>query len=201
MDFFDNFQRADTSPGSLGAAPDGTVWDCRGPYVSGFPLPPATAGQISGSKFIAAPGSIVYAIAHLPKVVRSVEAVVRWDNSSAHAGLQTGAILISPSANLIDQMRHITFTHTQLLVQKRIGGGAFQTIAQLDYPWGLLDGEAHTLRISHSGNYVTASMDSMGVTMRDDDNASVLGNAFCIENYSTTTDVYPLQYLSAGAAS
>lgn len=200
MDFFDNFQRGDTSPGSIGTSPDGSVWDLRGAYVSGFPLPAASTGQILNKRFVAATGTPVYAIAHLPKVVRSAEVMFRWDNSSAHPGLQSGALLISPSANLIDQMRHITFTHTQMLVQKRINGGAFDTVAQLDYPWGILDGNPHVIIISHEGNYFTASMDGLSVTMRDDDNASVLGNSFCIEHYCTTTDVYPLQYLSAGAA-
>ncbi len=200
MDFFDNFQRADTSPGSLGSASCGVTWDCRGPYTTGYPLPPATAGQVKSGRFVSAPNSIVYAIAHLSKVVRRVEATFLWDNSSAHAGLQIGTILISPSANLIDHMRHVTFTHQQALIQKRLNGGAFQTIAQLDCPWGLLDGQAHTISVETSGNHVTVSMDDMSVTMRDGDASAIIGNSFAIENYSTSQDVYPLQYVSVGAS-
>ena len=196
--FGDSFNRANTNPGSLGVAPNNKPYAMYGAYVSSFPLPPATQGQVMSKAFVSAPPSVVYATMNLGVSIHHISAVISWDNSGAHSLSETAALIISPSSNLIDTMIHIPLSTDQLLVQKRVSGGPFVTLGTLNY--NILDGLSHSVSVDATGSTVVVSLDGASVSVTDADFPALIGPFVVWEHYSTVQDVYPLSFLSVAAS-
>lgn len=102
--FGDSFNRADTSPGSLGTAPDGDPYGLYGAYVGSFPLPADAHGQIVGKMFITDVPAVTYAYklsvetAHHIGCVFSIVHNDAWDSESP-TGTSGVALLISGSTD------------------------------------------------------------------------------------------------------
>jgi hypothetical protein len=196
--FGDSFNRADTNPGSLGRAPNNAPYAMYGAYVSGFPLPPATQGQVMSKAFISATPSVVYATMNLGVSIHHISALLSWDNSGAHSLSETATLIISPSPNLVDTMIHITLSTDQLLLQKRVSGGPFVTLGTLNYD--ILDGLIHSVSVDVIGSTVTVSLDGASVSATDADFPALIGPFVAWEHYSTTQDAYPFGFLSVAAS-
>jgi hypothetical protein len=116
----DNFLRADTVAPYLGYPTSGRqtsprIWELHG---SGFGV--ATDGYISGNKYVAGNGGIVYAVQRLFRPSRSIRGL--YDFANAGQGTQTtfgtGATLISKESTVITNCVHVVPTRTGLSVQK-----------------------------------------------------------------------------------
>ena len=197
--FTDSFNRADTSAGDLGTSPNGNGYTMSGAYVANFPLPAATHGQITSKKYVSDANSVVYASQDFGITLGRIGAVVRWDNSSAHAAVETAALIITNSANLLDTMLHLTFSNTQALLQKRVSGGSFVTLATLNYS-SLLDGQPHWIGGTLNGTTATIYVDGASTSATDADLSMMAGPYGVWENYSALTDVYPLEFMNVTAS-
>ncbi|WP_305281638.1 hypothetical protein [Phenylobacterium sp.] len=190
---FDDFQRADTSPGELGDAPTGQAWDLRGAYVASFPLPAATDGRLVDNTFQAPGGQVVYAGMDLGETVRRLECDWSWVDDTVGTAFTTLALIISPSPNWIDTMLHITITNGVCNIQKRVSGGAFVTMntgKTTISPSLALANTVHTTQIFVIGDRVRVVIDGRyDVTVQDAAIPSIVGRYIVAQHFSATTDV------------
>jgi len=202
LDFYDVFDRANTSAGTLGTSTSGSVWTLYGGYVGSYPLPAATDGQISSNAYVDAGGTVVYATTQLAQTVMHLEATWSWVDDGVGTDFTTLALIISSNANIIDNMLHITITNSTALLQKRVAGGSFVTLGTITIsPTLELGGTRHVARVDVSGTTARLTVDSQSVTASDPDIPSVIGRFIGVEHYSATTSVrYPMTVYSVGAA-
>lgn len=203
LDFYDVFDRADTSAGVLGTSTSGTPWTLYGAYAGSYPLPAATDGQISSNTYVDLGGTVVYATAQLAQTVYHLEATWSWVDDGVGTDFTTLALIISSDSKIIDNMLHITITNTTALLQKRVAGGSFVTLGTIDFTGHslALAGTRHVARVDVSGTTARLTVDSQSVTASDPDIPSVIGRFIGVEHYSATTSVrYPMTVYSVGAA-
>lgn len=170
--FSDNFERADTSDGSLGAD-----WDLRGPYVASYPLPASLYGRITGGRFVADANQVVYALKNMGRRVRKLTANISWVSNGGASALGTAAFIISPDNKLIDTALHITVNRAAAALQKRIAGGSFVTIANIPFAPSLsLGGVVHPVSIEVVGSATAVlSVSGRSVRVTDSDIPRLLG--------------------------
>lgn len=131
--FFDNFDRADTTLG-LGANSQGLVYDMRGAYVSGFPLPAATDGFIRSGAYTYAGQGVVYAALSLRGTVRRIGAYGRWRKISDGGPNETTIALgIAPNDLYITDIVHFTASRGLWDLTTRTAGGDFVSVANGEF--------------------------------------------------------------------
>lgn len=199
--FEDTFDRADTTDGNIGLASyDGTPWDLRGPYVSGYPLPVSNYGKIVSNRYTADANQIVYATRILGNKVLHLSASVSWVAGGGATGLAGAAFIITHSSNLLDTMLHIPVARAASNIQKRINNGAFITMKQANGTDNatiaaptLLKDVVHTIDILVSGNTCTLTIDgTRSVTAVDNDIPSLIGKYVVYEVYHPTASMVDL---------
>lgn len=198
--FSDSFDRANTSDGDIGLAPDGTAWALKGPYVSSYPLPVSNYGKIVSNRFTADANQIVYATRSLGGHVYRIGANVSWVSAGGLSALAGAAFIITPSPNFIDTMLHIPVARAGTNIQKRINGGAFVTMKQADGLTNatigaptLLKDVVHTIDILVSNNTCTLTIDgTRSVTAVDDDIPGLIGQNAVWEVYHPNADMVDL---------
>lgn len=127
--FGDSFNRADTSAGSLGSAPDGDPYGLYGAYAGSFPLPADTHGQIIGKTFITDVPAVTYAYKPSSATVHHIGCVFSIvPNSAWNSGLPTGVsgvtLMISGST---DAGRFIEDIGAHIGLSRASGGLRIQT--------------------------------------------------------------------------
>lgn len=118
--FYDNFDRADTALGSIGAPLGAGAYTLLGPQA----LAPATDGQILNGRFVSTPGNVIYATQYLPVPVNVIGARIVWTDGNGGSNAGTAAFLISPQngTNLIaNSAIHITMTRSQFVIGYILG--------------------------------------------------------------------------------
>lgn len=137
--FFDAIQRGDTIDGDLGTVPNYPNYSLLAPYAGSFPLPVSSYGRVSGNKFLADAGRIVYARQQVARRARRIRAKVSWiinpafDGGQAVTGSATAGLLISSNANMVQDVGvHVQCARAgNHLFQKRVNGGSFTTLGTL----------------------------------------------------------------------
>lgn len=189
--FRDDFRRATTAAGTIGGGRT-----LKGAFVSAFPLPAATGGEIGTFGFTNASGTVVYATRTLRAKPRQLQA--RWllhDNATGTDYTTMGMIITSSATNLIDTMLHVTITPFALNFQKRIAGGAFiDLIPQVSISPQLAFDVPHIATITVDGTTARVQIDdAVDVSATDADIATITGPTIVVEHYSPSTSVrYPM---------
>jgi len=186
---YDDFNRADTTPGTLGGA-----YDLRGAYVTSFPLPPATSGQVQNGAFVDNSPYTVYATQSFGSTVYRLGATVSWQPSTGTASTTEFAMLISANNNFITDMVHFSLNRGGWLLQVRGLSGpgstseAFVTIASQNFASIWPDnGTPLTISLSITGQTVTVDANGKITTVSDPRVPSLVGPYAVWEQY------YPYQ--------
>lgn len=193
----DDFERADTSDGTLGVAPTGQAWDLRGGADGGYPpLPVSSFGKITSGGFVVPGGQVVYAFAALARTPRQVTIDWSWVDDTVGTQFTTLALIVTspPVNNYIETMLHITVTNGTCKIQKRISGGAFvdlNTGAQTISPSLALANTVHRLQLDINDDTARVRIDDTRYdqSVTDADVSAVVGPVIGFEHYSATTDV------------
>lgn len=185
----DNFERADTADGTIGAD-----WDLRGVYAGSYPLPAATVGRITSGRFVADANQTVYATKQMDRPQRKLTANVSWVPNGGVTALSTVALIIAPDNKIIDTMLHITVNRGGANIQKRIAGGSFVTLASLTFSPSLTNGGViHPITVEVFGNNsVTLNVSGRTARATDVDIPRVLGPFICFEIFNTSADMVDL---------
>jgi hypothetical protein len=201
--FVDLFQRQNTLPGSLGIATDGKRYAMYGAYINGFPLPQATDGEVRNKLFVSTRDeTVIYATKNFGLPICHISSTFQWDITSSHASTQSGAMIISPNANLIEAMIHITFNSHEVLLQKRsltASGDSFVTLIAV--PVSQLDGKPHAISLDVVGTTGWLTIDGVTYSCSDPELVSLVGPYAAWEIYSATPDVYRIQFAGVAASS
>lgn len=196
--FYDSFNRANTSPGTMSNPPVGSAYGFYGPYVSSYPLPAATNGYISNKGFVADQDNAIYMEQNLGNPVDSVNAKISWTPSNGSTGFATAALLIYNTPGNIDNCIHIQVSRINALIQKRVNG-TFTTLSTVTYPQQLSrDGTIYDAGVTISGSTVTLTVNGSSASATDPALATFDGNYVIWENYMIdATDALKIQAVSA----
>lgn len=155
---FDDFIRED---GNLGISPSGHGWDLRGPYVDGFPLPPANDGAIRNHKFVVLDtANTVYAAQHLPYTPTRVGMRVSWEDGNGGANDGVAVLIISKNDNLVTDMLHLIISPTYWAFQIRESSGSFDLVQQQYFSTPLQNDISHIVECKVSSNTITIRVNS-----------------------------------------
>lgn len=135
MLLFDNFDRANTTPGNIGTANIG------GPlvllqYPGSFPLVASTQGQITSGVFTApesAPNTVVYATSELDITPQGMGMNASWMPGTG-AGATSVVLATGTNDQYISTMIHLVLTQIRVQIQVREAGGAFVVLSNLVFP-------------------------------------------------------------------
>ena len=185
LQFSDDFERADTSDGTIGGG-----WDLRGPYVSGFPLPPSLYGRIQDGRFVADSDQVVYAVRNMGAVQTRMRATVSWASAGGSGFLGTAALIISKDDKLVSTMLHVVVTRNQAIIQKRVNGGAFVDMGTITFPTQLSLNTPYEIAVDVSDNTARLTVAGESVSVGpDNDIRTIVGNYVIFEIYHPDPDM------------
>ncbi len=194
-DAYDAFDRADTSLGSLGTASDGGAYTLFNGYVSSYPQPTATTGQVVGGWVRNAPASgspgALYAVRNLGGDVKFASMRFRFGPAVSGGGtLSNMALALLTSSDigrLVEVMPvHIVISRSGTSIQKRLISGEFVTIGFIGTRLSNNNSE-HVVSFAIHGTAMRVTLNNQSVIVND----AVLANAgwnICWEIISTSNN-------------
>jgi len=178
LPFYDGFDRPNTSAGLGGG------WDMRGPYVDGFPLPPAKDGFISNGSYTYAGDHIVYATRHFTRTVHRLGTSGRW-RSKRDGSETTLAMAISRNNKLVAEMVHFAANRGVWELTVRRPDGEFEPIAGGNFQPTLSLDRDYRFEVEAVDDEVTVRVPGKEVSTRVP-TADLVGNWGFWQQYSAT---------------
>lgn len=155
---FDDFHRADTALGVLSDGPQGQEYDLYGDFL----LAPATTGQISGNKFVAAPpttSTVVadYAMEEYTGAVSRFGAIVQYMTnppgpSFGPTGYTWALLLCMTRFRFTDRMIHVIGTHIGYRLEIWWDGEITELTPLISFPAQMVYGQNYPLEFRIDGD-------------------------------------------------
>lgn len=202
-EFYDDFLRANTSAGSLGTPAMGTAYQMLGINTAAT----ATQTNISGCKWISAPGDIVYATQTLTGNVGAMEMTTSWGAGNSGSDEGVAAMLIGPTKTAgslaVNLALHFVASRTSWALQTytasvptTVVSGAFSPTLSLD--------TSYTFRVTISGTQAHYELPGVTDDCYSAAFATNIGKYATWEHFyqsSSVVDVLRFDEIGAGRAS
>jgi hypothetical protein len=180
--FFDNFDRPDTEPGTVGG------WDLRGnPNINSFPLPAATDGSIKDGRFTYSGLSPVYAVRQFTGSVRTVGALGRFREVGPGYAQTAFSMAIVPNDQLLTDMLTFVATRSGWNVKMRRDNGPFVQIARGDFLPALSANRDYQFELLATDDTVTIRIPESADITVDISTAGLLGNFASFQEHPIRT--------------
>lgn len=179
--FVDTFDRPNSTLGL------GEGWDMRAAYAGSFPLPAATDGFIKEGNYTYAGDSVVYAVRHLPGIVKRMSAVGRF--RATGPGAETSlAMAITANDLLVSDMVHFAANRSIWSLTVRRAGGPFEPVASGKFSPILKLDHHYKFEIEATDESVTTRVPDAEVT-KDVSTAGLLGDRAFWEEFPNGSPV------------
>jgi len=175
-DAYDIFDRANTSPGSIGTASDGGSYTLFNGYAGSYPLPTATTGQIASNWVTLTPTSgstgTVYAVRDLGGPVAFASVRIRFGAAISGGGAVTNTSVALLASNditrLVETMPiHLVATRSGLNIQKRLTDGTFVDLGFIGARLAVPVNTEHAVSFEKHGSVMRVSVGNLSVVVSD----------------------------------
>jgi hypothetical protein len=174
-----------------------------GAYAGSYPLPAATAGNITSKAYVEPANNVTYATQNLGQTIHKISMKVSWVSAGGSTALASPTMIISPNSKIIDTMLHIVTNRANTQIEKRLAGGSFIVLSTLTYSPALsTGGTPYDISVSVSGSTVTVNgPQGLSATVTDADIPNIIGPYVAWEQFNNSSDMVDLvSFLNVAAS-